>query len=62
MSSNEQQRVEILQGTLDLIILRILAGMGQQEPVSVEITWPSGKIQKLQKPGYNRYLKITEPE
>lgn len=41
---------------------RILAGMGQQEPVSVEITWPSGKLQKLQKPAYNRYLKITEPE
>jgi PadR family transcriptional regulator, regulatory protein PadR len=35
MPSKEQHRVEILQGTLDLIILRILAGMGPQHSYGI---------------------------
>lgn len=35
MSSEEQQRVEILQGTLDLIVLRILASMGPQHSYGI---------------------------
>jgi hypothetical protein len=41
---------------------RIVAGIGNDEPVLVEIRWPSGRTQQLERPGYNRYLKITEPE
>jgi PadR family transcriptional regulator, regulatory protein PadR len=35
MPSEEQQRIEILQGTLDLIILRVLAGMGPQHSYAI---------------------------
>lgn len=35
MPSKDQQRVEILQGTLDLIILQTLAGMGPQHSYAI---------------------------
>jgi hypothetical protein len=42
--------------------LRILAGLGNTEVVSVEITWSSGRTQKMNRPPSNRYLTIKEPE
>ncbi len=35
MSTEDQQRIQLLQGTLDLIILRTLAAMGPQHAYSI---------------------------
>lgn len=35
MSSKERERVELLQGTLDLIVLRVLATMGPQHAYGI---------------------------
>jgi hypothetical protein len=41
---------------------RILVGIGNDEPTLIEIRWPSGRTQQIERPAYNTYLKITEPE
>jgi len=41
---------------------RVLAGLGNAELVSIEITWPSGRTQKIDRPPINRYLEVREPE
>ncbi len=35
MSSEEQERIQVFQGTLDLIVLRILASMGPQHAYGI---------------------------
>jgi tetratricopeptide (TPR) repeat protein len=40
---------------------RVLFGLGQKEEVErVEIHWPAGKIQVLERPSLRRYLKLRE--
>ena len=41
---------------------RVLAGLGNDEPMTIEIRWPSGRTQSIERPRYNKYVKITEPE
>jgi len=41
--------------------IRVLAGLGSTRVVrTVEVRWPSGRIQKLNNPGVDRYITITE--
>jgi hypothetical protein len=39
---------------------RVLVGLGNREPTRIEIRWPSGSIQRIDKPAVNRYLVIKE--
>lgn len=42
---------------------RIVAGLGTARGVrSVEVRWPSGRVQTLANPPIDRYIRITEPE
>ena len=41
---------------------RIVIGLGSAKAVkSVEVRWPSGRVQTLTNPGVDRYLRISEP-
>jgi hypothetical protein len=41
---------------------RVHFGLGNSRHVTVEITWPGGKRQTLEKVQTDRILKVTEPE
>lgn len=41
---------------------RIVAGLGNAKAVkSVEVRWPSGRVQTIPNPAIDRYLKVSEP-
>jgi hypothetical protein len=41
---------------------RIVVGLGNAKGVrSVEVRWPSGKVQTIPAPAIDQYLRITEP-
>ena len=42
---------------------RIVAGLGNSRGVrSVEVRWPSGRVQTIANPQIDRYIRITEPQ
>jgi hypothetical protein len=42
---------------------RVHFGLGMEEAISyVEIRWPSGTVQRLEKPSVNRVLRVVEPD
>jgi hypothetical protein len=41
---------------------RIVVGLGNSKGVkSVEVRWPSGRVQTIPAPAIDRYLRISEP-
>jgi hypothetical protein len=41
---------------------RIVVGLGSAKGVkSVEVRWPSGRVQSIANPGIDRYIRISEP-
>ena len=41
---------------------RIVVGLGNAKAVrSIEVRWPSGKVQTIQSPAVDQYLRINEP-
>jgi len=42
---------------------RLIAGLGQATGVkTIEIRWPSGKVQTIKNPAFQKYLTVNEPE
>ncbi len=39
---------------------RIVAGLGEQSRADVEITWPSGRLQKIRNLRAGKYIRIKE--
>ncbi|HXY39041.1 MAG TPA: ASPIC/UnbV domain-containing protein [Vicinamibacteria bacterium] len=41
---------------------RVHFGLGTEAAIaSIEIAWPSGIVQRLEKPAVNQVLQVTEP-
>ncbi len=41
---------------------RLLFGLGKQRAIDyIEVTWPSGKVQRIESPGIRQTVEITEP-
>ena len=41
--------------------LRLHFGLGAAEEASLEIRWPDGSLQRIEKAGVNRYLDLKKP-
>ena len=41
---------------------RVLIGFGDRRPVKIEIRWPSGRVQELNRPRYDQYFHVHEDQ